>query len=78
MEAEEHLDVASGAIVPSRCGELAFRVIKKVKCVDILCQFLISNIHVQNSLPHLECFLFPFSITDLVKYFMMSKNIILV
>ena len=35
MEAEEHLDVASGAIVPSRCGELAFRVIKKVKCVDI-------------------------------------------
>ena len=35
MEAEEHLDVASGAIVPSRCGELAFRVIKKVECVDI-------------------------------------------
>ena len=50
MEAEEHLDVASGAIVPSRCGELAFRVIKKVKCVP-LCTFLISNIRVQSSLP---------------------------
>ena len=65
MEAEEHLDVASGAIVPSRCGELAFRVIKKVKCVP-LCTFLISNIRVQSSLPLLECFLFPFSLTDLV------------
>ena len=33
MNAEDHLDVASGAIVPSSCGELAFRVIKKVSWV---------------------------------------------
>ena len=25
-----NIEVASGAIVPSKCGELAFRVIKKV------------------------------------------------
>ena len=30
MNPDDHLDVASGAIVPSSCGELAFRVIKKV------------------------------------------------
>ena len=31
MNPDDHLDVASGAIVPSSCGELAFRVIKKVR-----------------------------------------------
>ena len=37
MNPDDHLDVASGAIVPSSCGELAFRVIKKVcECEDLL------------------------------------------
>ena len=35
MNPDDHLDVASGAIVPSICGEMAFRVIKKV-CSSVL------------------------------------------
>ena len=28
---QSNIEVASGAIVPSKCGELAFRVVKKVR-----------------------------------------------
>ena len=32
MEIDQtNIEVASGAIVPSKCGEMAFRVIKKVR-----------------------------------------------
>ena len=42
---QSNIEVASGAIVPSKCGELAFRVVKKVSS-EIGTRLLELNIYI--------------------------------